>query len=62
MMKQSQYSDTDSQKKLNSMLSGLNKQKTLAEDEMTKRLKAALDRCRATSRRFPLPMQMSVTD
>lgn len=36
MMKESQYSDDDSQKKLTSMLEGLNKQKALAEDEMTK--------------------------
>ena len=42
MMKQSQYSDTDSQKKLNSMLSGLNKQKTLAEDEMTKAFESGI--------------------
>ena len=42
MMKQSQYSDEDSQKKLNSMLSGLNKQKTLAEDEMTKAFESGI--------------------
>ena len=36
MMKEAQYSDKDSQKKLTSMLEGLNKQKDLAEDEMTK--------------------------
>lgn len=42
MLKESQYSDTDSQKKLNSMLSGLNKQKTLAEDEMTKAFESGI--------------------
>lgn len=36
MMKEDQYSDKTSQAKLNSMLEGLNKQKALAEDEMTK--------------------------
>ncbi|MFQ9485585.1 MAG: hypothetical protein ACLRWA_06075 [Lachnospira sp.] len=42
MLKESQYSDEDSQKKLNSMLNGLNKQKTLAEDEMTKAFESGI--------------------
>lgn len=42
MMKESQYSDKDSQEKLTSMLAGLNKQKTLAEDEMTKAFESGI--------------------
>lgn len=42
MLKEARYSDEDSQKKLNSMLNGLNKQKTLAEDEMTKAFESGI--------------------
>lgn len=42
MMKEAQYSDKDSQKKLTSMLEGLNKQKDLAEDEMTKAFESGI--------------------
>lgn len=42
MLKESQYSDADSQKKLTSMLEGLNKQKTLAEDGMTKAFESGI--------------------
>ena len=42
MLKEARYIDEDSQKKLNSMLNGLNKQKTLAEDEMTKAFESGI--------------------
>jgi flagellar hook-associated protein 3 FlgL len=42
MMEQAKYSDDESQSKLNSMLEGLNKQKDLAESQMTKAFESGI--------------------
>lgn len=54
MLKESQYSDADSQKKLNSMLEGLNKQKTLAEDEMTKAFESGIGQMQGYKQKISL--------
>lgn len=54
MMKEAQYSDKTSQAKLGSMLEGLNKQKDLAEEEMTKAFESGISQMQGYKQQMSL--------